>query len=209
MRLCSSNFFEPDFRVFGSVPTQWFAPPAPAAIVVDVETPRLSVALERYYSRFGHLPLWTTQTIESVVAAWIDRNKEAGVWDDFHAWANDPTRPLKRYHAARVVLRRPSIVPEHKHAAIWMEVQHILAGYADEKSRETVAAQGWRMVHLLAGHFMLVQEIHSHESDEGTLAELAWWMAERVTQVLLETGLREHGPEKAGTWVRRLVEGAL
>jgi hypothetical protein len=101
-----------------SVPAQWFAPQTSSETVVNIEVPRLSIALDQYYSRYGHLPLAAPHGIESIIPAWIERNGEAGVWDELKSWADDLTRPLKKYHAARAFLQHPGIATElHRQAA--------------------------------------------------------------------------------------------
>jgi hypothetical protein len=105
-----------------------------------------------------------------------------------------------------VFLRIPTLVAGADREAAWNRVQSVLEGYAADAHNETVVGEGWRMLYTFATHYLRLLEIRSHEANVARLAALAWWMADRVTHVLVETAIRECGQEKAGKYLRRFVQ---
>jgi hypothetical protein len=199
----------PGQGVLGSVPAESFAPPSPDDAKIDSNGPRLSIALDRYYERYGHLCLAGPFAVDAVVGDWIKRHGSDGVWNEVHTWSRDSTRPLKKYHASRVLLRFSEVVPELQLSAAWQEVRDVLKGYDKDRQSAPLQTEAWRMVHLLAAHYLQLLEIGSFEPDAAKLAAQAWWMAERVTQMAVETAASEAEPDQASELIRHVVQAGL
>lgn len=206
------GLLEPRTGTLGSVPTAWYSPPGDEwadFCATAVREPTIGAALDRYYERYGHLPLGAAFAIEAIVRKWVETRGEDGVWDAVQIWARDDSRPLKRYHACRICLSIPSLVPDEARARMWTAVTEVLGGFEQAPANPTLCGQTWLLLHSLAKHYLQLLEVESHEEDATSLAALAWWAAERVTHVLAATALTEFGSDRSVEVIRGIVVRGL
>ena len=205
---------EPNWASLASVPAAWYHPPTHEwddFLRATVAEPTIGGALDRYYERYGHLPLAAPFAAEAVVRAWTNTHGSEGVWGAVRVWADDACRPLAQYHAGRVFLASPALVPDADRAEAWALVTGVLNGFEDDPTQPpSLRGQAWSLLGTLARHYLQVLEVGSHEESATSLAALAWWGAERVTRVFVRSAINEYGPERAAGILRRtLLKGLL
>jgi hypothetical protein len=206
------QLLDPRAGVFGSIPSSWYRVPGEeweAFRQATADDPALAAALDRYYRRYGHLPLAAPQAVESIVRAWTAAHGEEGVWDAVRAWARDECRPLKAYHACRIFLGIPSLVPEERRGEAWSAVTEALDGYSGTTPEATPHAEAWHLLHILARHYHQTLEVDAHEADATALAAAAWWAAERVTAQLVSAILAEQGRDRGVGTIRTVRQQAV
>ena len=168
------------------------------------DEPRLEEVLGRYSARYGHLPLAASHAVEAAVGTWTARHGVQGVWDAVWAWASDPSRPLHKYHACRVFLASPGLVPADRHGEVWAVAASLLSWHEAEPAKPALDDQAWRLLHTLARHYQHVQEVEPSPGAAEPSA-LAWWAAERVTRELVGAASAGRAPDEAARMVRHIL----
>lgn len=207
-----AGVLEPRSGVLQSVPPCWYGLPADEWDQVHreaMEAPTLAATLDTYYERYGHLPLASARAVESIVRDWLAAHGGTGSWGDVLAWAQDDCRPLKRYHACRIFLGNPSLVPTDAHSAAWGAVTELLDGFPTDPESPTLVSQSWSLLHALSRHYLQLLEVDSPDRDATALSALAWWAAERATHTLATAALAGTNAGEAARIVRRLVQGGV
>lgn len=203
---------EPRSGVLQSVPSAWYGLPGKEwdggsiPIVNDTE---ITVVLDRYYDRYGHLPLAASYAIETTICPWIEAQGTEGVWKAILTWASDESRPLKRYHAGRIFLALPNIVPPDENSVAWSRVADFFNGLEDQPEKPTLRGQAWLLLNTLARQYLQLLEVQAHDEDATALAALGWWAAERITHQLVKSSLAEFGPERAVGFVQGILLQSL
>lgn len=175
---------EPRPGVLGSVPPGWYGLPGEEweGFLRGVPAEScLAAALDRYYDRYGHLPLASSHGMEAVVGAWAAAHGPEGLWEALRSWADDPACPLRKYHLSRVFLAHPSLVPDERLVEAWATTAAVV-GYDIGETGDTPQCQGWDLLHALSRHYHHLLEVEAATPDATGLAALAWWAAERVTR---------------------------
>jgi hypothetical protein len=140
--------------------------------------------LDRYYSRLGHLPLADRFGVGEVVRKWAARSDQVkGVWERIWEWAERTPSPVRRYHACVAFVTNPHLItPEHL-PKLWNAILEILY---DSSSDEGTAewTQAWRVRCDLARHYCHHLECRLPGAESERIANLSWWLAERVAVLL-------------------------
>jgi len=198
------QLLDPRTGVLGSIPSSLYDLPGEEweafrrSCARDVS---LTAALDRFYERYGHLPLAGSKAVETIVEAWTQEHGVEGAWEAVWAWVGDESRPLRVYHAARVFLSNPDLVPGSRRAGIWSAVVELLGGFSGRETEATSLAQAWLLLQALARHYLQVLEVDAYDPDLTTLAALAWWAAERVTAEIVSALIAERGREEVPGFV--------
>ena len=180
----------PGIHLAASIPGNWFEIPAgdaPATLaeICVAGAAFLSEALDRYFARYGYLPLAPPASAGSVVRRWVDAH-DAGqaAWAEVWQWVDAGISPLRAYHACQVFFECPDLVPEGEGETLWGRVSRLCAmppaGEEDTETAPDFEEVGWDLRHELARHYLGQLEIHTVEQPGDRLAALAWWAAERV-----------------------------
>ena len=107
------------------------------------ECGKIDDALATFDRLLGHLPAEGQLAVEWQLGRWLN---EAGVgadaaWDALWRWAADPFRPWRRYHAARLFLERPDLLPpEQKRTEVWRRAVAAAAVLAEPDGPAMLAA---------------------------------------------------------------------
>lgn len=89
---------------------------------------RREEALDRYFARYGHLPLASPASAGAVLRRWAEACEDrSGMWEAVWAWANAGASPspLRAYHASRALLDCPDLVPQGQAATFWARTQAV------------------------------------------------------------------------------------
>ena len=199
----------PGIHLSAYVPTSWYEIPPPegaAACVEECVTGATSVAeaLERYFARYGHLPLAPPASAGSIVRRWVesagDRTK---TWDEVWQWCDSGSSPLRAYHACQTFLECHDLVPDGQLAEFWRRVRTLCSRRQQEEGANAEQPPDlleieWELRVNLARHYLGQLELHTPEPPGDRLAALAWWASERVATELADC-LRDAGAEIAPT----------
>lgn len=192
----------PGLSLTASVPVDWYDVPSNGASsakdeAIDADGTALSLALDRYFLRYGHLPLAPPATAGSVVRRWAEASgRGAEAWDAVWRWADEGASPLRIYHACQVFLECPDLVPGGQSPAFWERARSLNAqGGVDGDGQSEAAPDlrkiGWELRRDLARHYLGQLELHAPPQQTDRLAALAWWAAERVAAELAATPLAD------------------
>lgn len=140
----------------------------------------ITLALNEYLIRFGHLPLASDLSIVSLIDRWqSEHEKIEKIWDTLWSWADSFKLPLPRYHVCLYFASNPGLVPENKHKDLWHEIAEIvfLPNDEDEKSEWTPF---WKMFCDIARHYCCHLETRLPYKNGEIIASQAWWLAFQV-----------------------------
>jgi hypothetical protein len=164
-----------------------------ADAVSSAET--LTEALQRYYSKLGHLPLAGALGMGEVACRWAEKaNAPECIWDEVWKWAEQTKGPLPRYHACVAMIDNPELVPSSSWTLLCDEVASIVHSSRREAEaiQEPPSAQAWRVRCELAKHYCQHLECRLPNADSERIAGLSWWLAERVALLLgSKEGIRD------------------
>jgi len=188
----------PGIHLAASIPADWSDVPSAEATLAVAEkcvtdADSLASALDRYFGRYGHLPLAPPASAGSVVRRWASESgAEKSAWEGVWKWADAGASPLRTYHACQVFLECPDLVPENLSTAFWERVRTIDCHSRQEEAGEVdseldLAEVGWECRRDLARHYLGQMQLHTADQPGDRLASLAWWAAERVACELAET----------------------
>ncbi|MFI5364656.1 MAG: hypothetical protein ACHQ4J_03450 [Candidatus Binatia bacterium] len=144
-------------------------------------------AVDRYYTRLGHVPLGDNLGVGEVVRRWAVRRGAAGeAWDTIWEWARRTPSTVPRYHACVAVVSNPNlIVPEHR-AELWRAILEILHDSTSDKDGAE-SSEAWLVRCELARHYCHHLECRLPGAESERIAALAWWLAERVASLLAKS----------------------
>ena len=146
--------------------------------------PTLPGALTEYYNSCGYLPLSADLGAGELVKRSIASHQSSTVgWDEIWSWAASRGTPLAQYHAVTIALDVPATRPAASSGELWDEVVKILDS-TETLDAEDGSGADWILYHELALHFAHhIEALHPGQEGE-RVACYAWWLAERVGQLL-------------------------
>ncbi len=140
----------------------------------------ISLALNEYLIRFGHIPLASDLSIVSLIDGWqSEHGNIENIWDTLWSWADSFKLPLPRYHVCLYFVSNPSLVPDKKHEDLWHEIAEIVFLPNDEEA-EYEWTPFWKMFCDIAKHYCCHLETRLPYKNGEIIASQAWWLAFQV-----------------------------
>lgn len=140
----------------------------------------ITLALNEYLIRFGHLPLASDLSIVSLVDGWQSEHENIeNIWDTLWSWADSFKLPLPRYHVCLYFASNPNLVPENKHEELWHEIAEVVFLPNDEES-ESDWTPFWKMFCDISKHYCYHLETRLPYRNGERIASQAGWLAFQV-----------------------------
>lgn len=187
---CLNSVLRPSLAMIGALkPTVWDPFEEQNEIRREImacveQATTLNEALERYYSRFGYLPLAASLSMPEVVRQWLDRHPlPDSVWNEVWTWADESIDPLKGYYAALTFLSRPDLIQFSESKRLWSTVTDI-ATQGDEIQSNSTKYGPSKLRCDLARHYCQYLECLLPCQDGERIASSSWWLSHQVVAVL-------------------------
>jgi hypothetical protein len=147
------------------------------------ESADIKTALNKYFLRFGHLPLGRKLSIVNLIDKWQSKyGKLDDIWTILWAWADSLTIPLPRYHICTYFISNPDLVPEDNYEKLWHEIVEIIH-MPNNEEEDLERTQAWRMLSEIARHYCYHLETRLPFMNGERIASQAWWLAVRVCKL--------------------------
>lgn len=140
--------------------------------------------LDKYYYKFGHIPLCYDYSLYSMLDSFFAKhsyNKQQR-WDSLWSWADSKDSPLPRYHVCCYFVRDSNNVPDSNFQTLYEELLNIIHMPVKE-SVELQWTLAWKLRCKLAKHFGQLFEVQLSGANTENIYSQAWWMAEKIASV--------------------------
>lgn len=145
---------------------------------IDIET-----ALNKYFSRFGHLPFSGKLSLVNLIDKWQSKHGRLDdIWTILWAWADSLTIPLPRYHVCTYFISNPELVSDGNNAKLWHEIVEIIHMPNNEED-DLEWTQAWRVFCEIARHYCCHLETRLPFMNGERIASQAWWLAVQVCKL--------------------------
>ena len=148
------------------------------------ETSDLCDLLDRYYYKYGHMPLCYEYSLYSMLDSFFAKhsyNKQKR-WDSLWQWTDTKESPLSRYHVCCYFVRNSNNVPEERLQTLYDELLNIIHMPVEEDNGLQWAS-AWKLRYESAKHFGQFLESRLPGANSENIYSQAWWMAEKVASI--------------------------
>lgn len=148
------------------------------------ETSDLCGLLDKYYYKYGHIPLCYDYSLYSMLNTFFAKHSydNQQKWDNLWQWANTKNSPLPRYHVCCYFVRNSNNVPEGQLHKLYSELLNIIHVPVEESSYLQWTS-AWRLRRELAKHFGQFLESRLPGANTERIYSQAWWMAEKIASI--------------------------
>lgn len=148
------------------------------------ETSDLCGLLDKYYYKYGHIPLCYDYSLYSMLDTFFAKHsiENQQKWDNLWQWADTKNSPLPRYHVCCYFVRNSNNVPEGQLHKLYSELLNIIHMPVEESS-DLQWTSAWRLRRELAKHFGQFLESRLPGANTERIYSQAWWMAEKIASI--------------------------
>jgi predicted nucleic acid-binding protein len=151
---------------------------------ISKESSDLNSLLDKYYAKYGHIPLAYDYSLSSVLDGFFEKNTfdNQQKWESLWAWADTKNSPLPLYHICSYFVRNIKIVPKEKYQKLFEELLNILHEQENITS-ELKWTAAWKLRYNIAKHFGQFIEAKLPGANTEQIYSQAWWMSEKLAQI--------------------------
>ncbi len=148
------------------------------------ETSDLCDLLDKYYHKYGHIPLCYDYSLYSMLDSFFAKHSynDQKRWNSLWQWAYSKESSLPRYHVCCYFVHNSKNVPEEKLQILYNELLNIIHIPVDE-SKELKWTLAWKLRCELAKHFGQFLESRLPGANTERIYSQAWWMADEIATI--------------------------
>jgi hypothetical protein len=135
---------------------------------------------QKYYAKFGHLPLVPKFSLAQVIKNWCVENEKSEIWEDVWSWADNTLGPLPQYHACTVFILYTEFIPDKKLTTLWAKIKTIICD-SNAKNTDASLHEAWQIRKDLNRHFTFHIEANLPGYDGSHIANFVLWLTERIS----------------------------
>lgn len=149
---------------------------------------------DRFFVELGHLPVTGRLSLASGVERWLSRHPNEQVFDSLWGWAQNHESPLAWCHVVQSLLQHPEWITPADQPRFWDKLLELVVAdkrqdAADEQQVQVESLQlRLQLRQTLLHHYIRHLESMLPGTDSDALANLAFWLSERVAQTLEVSG---------------------
>lgn len=150
---------------------------------IVAENTDIKDALNKYFFRFGHLPLRGELSIVNLIDKWQSKHgRIEDIWKILWAWADSFTIPLPRYHVCVYFLSKPDLISDDERTKLWKEIIEVIH-IPNSEEDDLEWTQVWRMFCEIARHYCHHLEARLPFKNGEIIASQSWWLAVQICKL--------------------------
>jgi hypothetical protein len=146
------------------------------------ESNSLEDSLDRFLRTLGHLPFHPLCGVVKATERWRSSITPEEAWGRMVDWANAKHSPVPLAHIFLLALTDTSVLPKAEVPRLW-QMFNDLMDFPREENGGSPWEWAWKVRCDLARHYVSFLECQCPGTESERIANLAWWMAERVASL--------------------------
>lgn len=149
---------------------------------------------DRFFATLGHLPLTGCLSLATALEPWLARHPTEQPFSPLWQWAQTHSSPLAWWHVLQALLQRQDWIAPADQLRFWQKVLDLMVANEqpevvdDEQSQLDSLPRKLQLRQWLLHHYLRHLEIVLPGTDSDAIANLAFWLSDRVAQTFEVAG---------------------
>lgn len=149
---------------------------------------------DRFFATLGHLPVTGCLSLAATIEPWLARHPTEQPFSSLWEWAQTHSSPLAWWHVLQTLLQRQDWIAPADQPRFWQKVLDLMVANEepevvdDEQSPFDSLPRKLQLRQRLLHHYLLHLETVLPGTDSDAIANLAFWLSERIAQTFEVSG---------------------